>query len=236
VTAAVEALLFAGYGEEDDGGGELELAEDAGAFEGDGGAAGVVVGAGCGIVGVGVGGVAGVVVAGDEDVAIGLGGVSSAEDGVDVGELGGLGDAGGGAGAGGFDELVAFDLEAVVAVGGVALELGFDPVGGGVDAGAGGKVGVHAGEGAAIFEGDELGDDGLDVVRGDLLERGGDGGIGGCDGDGLARRRRLLRVERAEGEGGGESGEAAEAGEETGADGHESSPYVETEALLQSYA
>jgi len=52
----------------------------------------------------------------------------------------------------------------------------------------------------------------------------------------VAGRRRLLRVERAEGEGGGESGEAAEAGEETGADGHESSPYVETEALLQSYA
>ncbi len=55
VGAAVEALLFAGDGDEDDGGGELELGEDAGGFEGDGDAAGVVVGAGGGVVGVGVG-------------------------------------------------------------------------------------------------------------------------------------------------------------------------------------
>ena len=67
MAAAVEALFFAGDGEEDDGAGELEFGEDAGGFEGDGGAAGVVVGAGGGVVGVEVVGVAGVVVAGDED-------------------------------------------------------------------------------------------------------------------------------------------------------------------------
>src|SRR5258706_14785459 len=64
VAAAVEALFFAGYGDEDDGAGELEFAEDAGGFEGDGYAAGVVVCAGGGIGGVGGEGVAGVVGAG----------------------------------------------------------------------------------------------------------------------------------------------------------------------------
>ncbi len=34
--AAVEALLFAGDGYEDDGAGEFEFREDAGGFEGDG--------------------------------------------------------------------------------------------------------------------------------------------------------------------------------------------------------
>ena len=129
----------------------------------------------------------------------GLGGIGAVEDGVDVGEFRGLGDARGGAGAGRLDELVAFDLEAAAAGFGVALEFGLDPVGGGVDAGAGGKVGVHAGEGAAVFEADELGDDGFDVVGGDLLERGGDGGVGWGGGDGLAGREGLLRVETGSG-------------------------------------
>jgi hypothetical protein len=110
--------------------------------------------------------------------------------------FGGLGDARGGAGSGGLDELVAFDFEASAAGVGVALEFGFDPVGGGVDAGAGGEVGFHAGEGAAVFEADELGDDGFDVVGRDLLERAGDGGVGWCCGDGLADRSRLWRVGR----------------------------------------
>ena len=114
VAAAVEALLFSGDGEEDDGAGEFEFAEDAGGFDGDGGAAGVVVGTGGGVVGVEVVGVAGVVVAGDEDEAGGLGGIGAAEDGVDVGEFGGLGDAGEWRGAARFDEFVALDFEAVL--------------------------------------------------------------------------------------------------------------------------
>ena len=73
VAAAVEALLFSGDGDEDDGGWEFELREDAGALERDGDAAGVVVGSGSGVVGVEVVGVAGVVVAGDEDAAGGPG-------------------------------------------------------------------------------------------------------------------------------------------------------------------
>ncbi len=51
----------------------------------------------------------------------GLGGVGAAEDGVDVDDLRGFGDAGVGRGAGGLDEVVALDFEAVVAGGGDAL-------------------------------------------------------------------------------------------------------------------
>ena len=69
---------------------------------------------------------------------------------------------------------------------GVTFEFGLDPIGGGVDAGAGRKIGVHAGEGAAVVEADEFGDDGFDVIGRDLLEGAGDGGIGGSRGDGLA--------------------------------------------------
>jgi len=57
VAAAVESLLFARYGKEDDGAGKFESAEDAGAFESDCGSAGVVVGSRRGIVSVGIGGV-----------------------------------------------------------------------------------------------------------------------------------------------------------------------------------
>ena len=55
VATAVEALFFAGDGEEDDGAGEFEFREDAGGLEGDGGAAGVVVGTGRGVVSVHIG-------------------------------------------------------------------------------------------------------------------------------------------------------------------------------------
>ena len=87
VAAAVEALLLTGDGDEDDAAGEFEFGEDAGALDGDGYAAGVVVGAGCGIVCVEVVGVAGVVVAGDEDLAVGLCGIGAMQDSVDIGEL-----------------------------------------------------------------------------------------------------------------------------------------------------
>jgi hypothetical protein len=243
VGAAVEALLFSGYGNEDDGAGEFEFAEDAGGFEGDGDSAGVVVGAGGGVVGVGVGGVAGVVVAGNEDHAGGLGGVGAAEDGVDVADFGGLGDAGVWCGAGGLGEGVALYFEAVVAGGGDGFELGLDPVGGGVDAGVGGEVGVHAGEGAAVVEGDEFGDGGFDVVGGDLGEGGGDGGVGwgggdgAAGGEGLLGLRGLLGVEQGAGEDGGgcEEGEGRACGA-VGCCDHESSPLCKTEVASESYA
>ena len=176
-------MLFSCDGDEYDAAGELELAENTRGFNGDGYSAGVVVGAGGGVVSVEVVRVARVVVAGDEDAAIGLGGVGSVQDSVDVGELGGLEDARGGAGLGWLDEVVTLDFEAAAAVGGDAFELGFDPVGRGAYASAWGQVGLHAGEGATVVEGDEFFDGGTDVVGGDLLECGGDGGVFRCGSD-----------------------------------------------------
>ena len=49
MAAAVEALLFASNGHEDDGAGEFELGEGAGRLDGDGYATGVIVCAGSGM-------------------------------------------------------------------------------------------------------------------------------------------------------------------------------------------
>ena len=181
--------------------------------------------------------------AGDEDHAGGLGGVGAAEDGVDVADFGGLGDAGVGSGAGWLDEFVTLYFEAVVAGGGDGFEFGLDPVGGGVDTGVGGEVGVHAGEGAAVVEGDEFGDGGFDVVGGDLREGGGDGGVGWSGGDGAAGGEGLLGllgllgVEKGAGEDGGscEDGEGRACGV-VGCSDHEISPLCKTEAATESYA
>jgi len=125
-------------------------------------------------------------VAGDEDATGGLCGVSTAQDGVDVGEGGGLADAGVGRVAAGLGEVVALHFEAVVAGGGDLLELGLDPVGCGADSGIGGEVGVEAREGGAVVELDEAGDGGLDLFWRDLGESGGDGWVDGRCGDGTA--------------------------------------------------
>ena len=101
------------------------------------------------------------------------------------------------------DEVVALDLEAIAAVGGDALEFRLDPVGGGADTGAGRKIGVHAGEGAAVVEGDELFDGGANAVGGDLVEGGGDGGIGWSGG-----YWRLCAEGRADQESGERKGDA----------------------------
>ncbi len=108
VAGTVEALLFAGHGHKDERGREAEFAEGAGAFQGDGHARGVVVGARRGAAGVQNIGVARVVVAGDEHHAAGLDWISSAQDGVDVGDGGWLGNAV----ADGLDESVAVHFEA----------------------------------------------------------------------------------------------------------------------------
>lgn len=66
--------------------------------------------------------------------------------------------------AGGLDEVVTLDLEAVAAVGGDAFEFGLDPVSGGADSCAWRKVSLHAGKGAAVIEGDEFFDGGADMI------------------------------------------------------------------------
>jgi len=87
-----------------------------------------------------------------------------------------------------FDKVVALDLEAAAALLRDAGELGEDPVGGRSDAGAGGKIGVHAGERGAVAERDQFSDVIVNLVGRDPGDRRGDGGIGGRN------RERLLRV------------------------------------------
>ncbi len=84
MATAVQALLLAGDSDEDNRGGELELREHTRALERDCGAAGVVVRAGGGVVGVEVVGVARVIVAGYENAAGSLRRVGSLQHRVDV--------------------------------------------------------------------------------------------------------------------------------------------------------
>ena len=115
-------------------------------------------------------GVPGVVVAGDEDAAGGLGGICPLKDGVDVDEFCRLADAGVWSVSAGLGELVALHFKTVVAGGGDVLELEGDPVGGGVDAGVGGEIGLHAGERTAIVEGDKFFDGGVNLLRRDARQ------------------------------------------------------------------
>lgn len=181
VVGAVEALFFAGDGCEDNGSGDLDFGKGAGRFDGDGRAAGIVVCAGSGDVGVHHVGGAGVIMAGDEGPGRVFVGGCAMEDRVDVDEARGAGEAAG-ATAGGrwlLDEVIALDLKAVSTGRGDGAELGLDPVRGGVDALAGGLVGVHAGESVAGAEAHELGDVSADGVGRDGAEGSRDGRIRG---------------------------------------------------------
>lgn len=163
---AHEALLFAGEGNENEGGVEIILGEDAGAFHDAGGAAAIVAGAGgwgFGSLGGGAAGggadVHGVVMAGDHDPAIlGLLGFAR-EEGDDVAQFSILIDAA----AAGDGVGVETDLE----LGAVGFELVEDPLASDADAAVFlGRVG----EGIAGFEGLEFLDDGGDALFGDVLD------------------------------------------------------------------
>src|ERR1700728_2640252 len=94
---AEKSLFLAGYGDKDDGGGKAKFGERAGAFERDGHAGGVIVGAGSVAGGIGPVfedvGVDGVVMACDEDDVFFEDRVRAGQNGVNVGQLGGLDDA-----------------------------------------------------------------------------------------------------------------------------------------------
>ena len=121
MAAAVEALLLPCHSDEDDGGGEFQPrlaschAEDAGALQRDGYAAGIVVGTGCGIMGVEGICIARVIVAGDEDAAFRLCRIRATQECVDIGDLRWLQDAGGRAGLRRLDEVVPLYLQAASA-------------------------------------------------------------------------------------------------------------------------
>src|SRR6202035_3131826 len=82
--------------------------------------------------------------------------IGAAQNGINVCDAGGLGDAvcpGGAGGSGRIgDKSVALDLEAVTTLFGDLVELGEYPVGCGFNAGAGGEVLLHAGECVAGLE------------------------------------------------------------------------------------
>lgn len=208
VMRAVEALLLTVEGDEDDGGREAVVAEDAGGFEHECCATGVIVGSGGEAVRVHYVADAGVVVAADEDHA--AGGIGAGQDGEDIAHGRGLHDARMWAGLRRLDELVERDLQAVAAVAADRFELGLDPFGGGQYASAWLEVGFVRRDGGAVVEVDEAGDIGMDAISGDLLERGGDLRIGRGWGE---RRAGGGEVELlgggSEGEGEDEGGEAA---------------------------
>ncbi len=171
VAAAVQALLFAGYRQENDGCGKLHLAEDAGAFQADRSAAGVVVGAGSDAAYIQGITVARIVVAGDQHDAFGILGVGALQDRINIGDDRGLRNPLRGV----FGEAVSLDFEASATGARVAFEFGLDPFPRRADAVAGlDRVGVLRGERQASLEADQLFDVGLNPLRRNP-------GQGGCD-------------------------------------------------------
>ena len=171
MAAAVQPLLLSGDGQKHDRGGELQLAQDAGALQADGGAAGIVIGArGVALDVEGVA-VARVVVAGDDDDVSGAFRVAALQDGVHIGNLRGAGDSPGGC----FRKAVGLDLEAAAAILGVALKFRLDPFARGADAASGGdgRVILRRERGSGP-EADQFFDAGPDALGRDLLQRGGD--------------------------------------------------------------
>src|SRR5262249_13113282 len=149
--------------------------ENARAFEADGGAAGVIVGAGGVVFYVEVVAVAGVIVSGNEHDAFGALGIGAAQDGVDIADGSGLLDAFGGRLGVGFD----FDFEAAAAVFGVALQLGADPLARGTDAATGRDgSGVLCRKCGAGSEADQFLDVGAHAIGRGLRDGGCDSGIG----------------------------------------------------------
>ncbi len=186
VPASQQTLFFSGDGDEDDGRRKLELRESARGLERYGDPGGVVIRAGRRVVGIEVVCVAGVVVSGDEHPPLGLRGIGALEHRVDVLQARLFFDSRVWRRIAGLDEVVALDLQAAAAGLGDARVLAEEPVSGGGDAGSGGQVGVHAGEGRTVVEGDQLFDVGVNLRGRDRPEGLRDGGVGRSGRDGLA--------------------------------------------------
>ncbi len=132
--AAVEVLFFAGDGQKDDGCREFQLAENSGALETNGYAAGVIIGAGRVVFGIEVVAVARVVMPGDQYHARCRSRFRALQDGVDIADDGGP--------RHGFVGLLSIridlDVEAAAALLRILLELRLDPVARRADAASGG--------------------------------------------------------------------------------------------------
>ena len=124
--AAVQPLLLAGNGQKDDGGWELEPAQDAGALQADGSAAAIVVGAGGVAIHVESVAVARIIMAGYEHNPLGILRLCSLEDSVNIGNFGGLRNAIGRR----FSEAVGLYFEAAAAIFGISFKFRLDPFAG----------------------------------------------------------------------------------------------------------
>ena len=183
VSAAIQPLFFTGHGQKNNGRGKLELAEDAGAFQAYRGAAGVVVGAGRDAAGVKGIAVARIVVAGDQHDAFGIFRIGTLQDRINIGDYGRLRNPVGGV----LGEAVGLDLETAAASARVAFEFGLDPFPGRAYAVAGlDRIRVLGREREAGLETDQLLNVGLNTLRRDLGQGGGDLRVRG-------RRGRLRR-------------------------------------------
>ena len=123
MSAAVQSLLFAGYGQKNNRRGKFQLAQNAGALQAHGGAAAVIVGAGSDAARVKSVAVARIVVAGDQHDAFRTFRIGALQDRINIGDYGGLRNPVGGI----FGEAVGLDLEATAAIVRVAFEFRFDP-------------------------------------------------------------------------------------------------------------
>ena len=171
VAAAVQALLFAGHGQENNRRGKLQLAEDAGALQADRGAAGVVVGAGSDAGRVQGVAVARIVVAGDQHDAFGILRIGALQDRINIGDDRGLRNPLRGV----FGEAVGLDFEASAAGARVAFEFRLDPFPRRADAVAGlDRIRILRREREAGLEAHQLFDVGLNPLRRNP-------GQGGCD-------------------------------------------------------
>ena len=158
--------------------------------------------------------------AGDEDHARGLARIAAAQDGINIVQRRGLGDARVGAGQRRLHKRITMHLKTAAAGLGDGFKLRFDPVGGGENAGVRRQIFVETGEGAAIVERDEGGNRMLNLSGRNLRDGVGDGRVRRHGPDrcadciqiavgGIGRRRVRLTV------GGKKSGRKHEAGGET---------------------
>ena len=132
VLAAIESLLFARDGKKNHGCGKFKFAEYARALQGNGRAAAVVIGAGSRFCGIQIVAVAGVIVAGHQHNAVIALRIRAPQNGVDIRNLGGLGDSL----ALRLDKRIELYVKAAPAVLRVAFEFALDPITGGGNAAA----------------------------------------------------------------------------------------------------
>ncbi len=118
MAAAVQPLLFAGHGQENNGGGKLQLAQDVCAFQADGGPATIVVRAGSVAFRIEGIAIARIVVSGHQHDAFCVLRIGALEDRINIGDFSGLWNPF----SGRLGESIGLDFKAAAAILGITLE------------------------------------------------------------------------------------------------------------------